>query len=123
MEDHTKEEMMAKRRKFREWYADRDADARMLTGLSIRELARRGYRLWGKAVADKAMARQVPEPDPLQEAYDILGLSPNCSGKMLRKMYQFRVQEVHPDTGGSDEAFKRVDGAMDRICDARGIKK
>ena len=112
---------MTKKSKFDQAYADWDAHLRMLTGLSIRDLARRGYKQWGKSVANNAML--TPETDPVQEAYDILGLSPNCSDKMLRKWYRWRVQEVHPDSGGSDEAFKRVDQAMDRICQARGIKK
>ena len=115
---------MARRRKFRQWYADRDADARMVTGRSLRQLGAKGWQLWGKDALRKIMAPQVPQPpDPLQEAYDILGLLPQCSDKALRKMYLVRVQEVHPDTGGSDEDFKRVDEAMDRICDVRGIKK
>ena len=115
---------MAKRGKFRKWWAERDADARMVTGRSIRQLGGQAWKLWGKDLAKKALTPPGPAtPDPLLEAYAVLGLSPLVSEKVLRKMYQFRVQEVHPDTGGSHEGFKKVDEAMDLICQARGIQK
>jgi len=69
------------------------------------------------------MAPEEP-PDALKEAYDILGVSPACSDRILRAAYRAAAKETHPDApSGSDEAFRRLDEAMNRICQARGIKK
>jgi hypothetical protein len=44
-------------------------------------------------------------------AYAVLGLAPGADEGRVREAYRERVKEVHPDHGGSREAFRRVQDA------------
>jgi len=44
-------------------------------------------------------------------AYAVLGLPPDADGETVRSAYRERVKEVHPDHGGDEEAFKRLQDA------------
>lgn len=114
---------MARRKGVRRALADIDGIARLVSGRSISQLVTKGWDLWGDELIKAFMRGETPPDDPLAQDYELLGVSPSCSDRILRAAYKARAQEVHPDTGGSDEAFKRVDEAMDRICQGRGIKK
>ncbi len=64
--------------------------------------------------------RQVRQPSrpnqSVTEAYQILGLNPGADADAVRKAYRKRVKETHPDTErGSEEAFKRVTEAYERL--------
>jgi curved DNA-binding protein CbpA len=52
---------------------------------------------------------------PASEAYDALGVSPDASQEAVRDAYRDRVKEVHPDSGGDEEAFKRVNRAYETL--------
>lgn len=102
---------------------DIDGIARILTGKSLSQMIKKGWDLWGADALKNLIVEQPPE-DPLRGDYELVGVSPSCSDRILRAAYKAKAQEVHPDKpGGSDEAFKTVDEAMDRICQARGIRK
>jgi hypothetical protein len=105
--------------------ADADGVARLVTGKSLAQLAGKGWDLFGDELIKALIGGRTPTlpEDPLAPDYEFLGVSPNCSDRILRAVYKSRAQEVHPDTGGSVEEFKKVDEAMDRICKARGIRK
>lgn len=52
-----------------------------------------------------------------EEAYDVLGVSPDADPATVRQAYRDRVKDVHPDRGGDEETFKRVSQAYERLRD------
>ncbi|WP_313691339.1 J domain-containing protein [Halorarum halobium] len=50
---------------------------------------------------------------PPADAYRELDLSPGASQADVKDAYRERVKETHPDSGGDEEAFKRVNRAYD----------
>lgn len=50
------------------------------------------------------------------QAYDILDVEPGVEESAIKRAYREKVKEVHPDTDtGSEEAFKRVNEAYERL--------
>lgn len=45
---------------------------------------------------------------PAAVAFDELGVSPDATPDAVTAAYRRRVKEVHPDTGGDPESFRRV---------------
>ena len=50
---------------------------------------------------------------PTDAAYDVLGLPSGADAEAVRRAYRRRVKEVHPDHGGDEEEFQRVQEAYD----------
>ena len=63
----------------------------------------------GAAGADRLGGRT----DVADAAFDVLGLSPGADEAAVRRAYRRRVKEVHPDHGGDEEEFRRVQEAYD----------
>lgn len=61
--------------------------------------------------------RRPPADDgpTLSEAYDALDVSADAEMEAVRTAYREKAKEVHPDSGGDEEEFKRVTAAYDRI--------
>jgi len=57
----------------------------------------------------------VDDGPTLAEAYDTLGLSPDAEMAEVKAAYREQVKETHPDSGGDEERFKRVNEAYDAI--------
>ncbi|WP_440007677.1 J domain-containing protein [Halomicrococcus sp. SG-WS-1] len=54
------------------------------------------------------------------EAYSILDVDPEADEESVRQAYREKVKTVHPDReDGSEEAFKRVNSAYERLQDDR----
>ena len=53
----------------------------------------------------------------MRTLYEILGLSPDADTDQVRSAYRARVKEVHPDAGGSNEAFSEVVIAYEILID------
>ena len=53
------------------------------------------------------------------EAYEVLGLKMGASPEEIKKRYKIRARETHPDTGGSDEDFRKVNEAYNILKKAR----
>ncbi|WP_338729500.1 DnaJ domain-containing protein [Haladaptatus sp. DJG-WS-42] len=75
---------------------------------------------WRGPRQDRRTQQRVRRPSrPNQsvvEAYRILGLDPGADAAAVKKAYRKRVKETHPDTErGSEEAFKRVTAAYERL--------
>lgn len=51
------------------------------------------------------------------EAAQILGIDHDADADTVKKAYRSKSKEAHPDRGGSDEAFARIDEAR-RVMDA-----
>lgn len=52
---------------------------------------------------------------PLSEAYDALDVERGASQESIKSAYREKVKEVHPDSGGDEEAFKRVNRAYEAL--------
>ncbi|MCP5419678.1 MAG: signal peptidase I [Gammaproteobacteria bacterium] len=73
-----------------------------------------------RALSKESSASNKPFPDhgkprsgelTLDEAYGVLGLSPNASDKALRKAYQRLISQHLPNSGSSEATANRPDGA------------
>lgn len=53
------------------------------------------------------------------EAREILGVGLTADEAEIRRRYREQVPEHHPDRGGDEEAFKRLNAAYDRLLDER----
>ena len=69
-----------------------------------------GHHLGRRLPFEVAEVHLGPEstPDPVAEAFDTLGLSKRADADDVEDAYRERVKEVHPDQGGSREAFSEV---------------
>jgi curved DNA-binding protein CbpA len=52
-----------------------------------------------------------------REAFDALGLDGDASQEQIKTAYRDRVKEVHPDSGGDEESFKRVNRAYETLTE------
>jgi DnaJ-domain-containing protein 1 len=59
-------------------------------------------------VPDVDYGEPVDEDDVVRAAFDALDLPVTADVETVRSAYRERVKDVHPDHGGSEEAFKRV---------------
>lgn len=58
---------------------------------------------------------QSEAPNNVQEAFRILGLSPDASHEEVRAAYREALREKHPDKGGSREEFHELQEAKDTL--------
>ena len=71
------------------------------------------------------LVRATPEMkahDELMESYGILGASPDDPDVLIKDIYRRKATFYHPDKGGDENKFKRLQKAYEVICKARGIK-
>jgi curved DNA-binding protein CbpA len=55
--------------------------------------------------------------DRMRNLYEVLGISPDASNDQVRAAYRTKVKEVHPDAGGSNQAFSEVVIAYEILID------
>lgn len=118
---------MPKKEKTKSWYAEIDAASRFATGRPLTYHARRWWNIFGKEAAEELWhdfsSRFLKDEDNLwPESYQVLGIAPGVSDLMVKAAYKIKAQEVHPDKGGTDEAFKKVQAAYEAICQERGMQ-
>ena len=73
----------------------------------------------------KDIATTSPEgsrKEGLLDAYDILGVSPDDPVELIKDVFRRKSMYYHPDKGGTDEKFKRLDAAYKLIMQTRGQK-
>lgn len=58
--------------------------------------------------------------EELLDAYDVLGASPDDPIELIRDVYRKKAMFYHPDKGGSEERFKRLQVAYEMIMQSRG---
>ena len=56
----------------------------------------------------------------LMDAYDILGVSPDDPIELITDVYRKKSMYYHPDKGGNEEKFKRLNKAYELISKSRG---
>lgn len=50
-----------------------------------------------------------------KDPYDVIGVARGCSDEELKAAYRAKAKELHPDTGGDEEAFKELQAAKDAM--------
>jgi hypothetical protein len=58
-----------------------------------------------------------PASAPDASAWSVLGLAPGASLADVRRAFQRRALETHPDQGGEAEAFQKVQRAYEKLVD------
>lgn len=53
----------------------------------------------------------------MADLYAILGVSPDATPDEIKRAYRRKARELHPDTGGDEEAFKEVQHAYHVLSD------
>lgn len=104
-----------------EWTAPRE-------GRSVTEEARRRARQQARARRGHAAgpgqgqrrrqraSRPGGESGPTaREAYETLGVEPGADESAVKRAYRERIKEVHPDQGGDEAEFRRVQKAYDTV--------
>lgn len=89
-------------------------------GREARQRARNGRGREGRARGPDGSGGPTGSPamDPgtlPAEAYRELDLPPDASQADVKHAYRERVKETHPDSGGDEEEFKRVNRAYDTL--------
>jgi hypothetical protein len=51
------------------------------------------------------------EGDTVEPSFAVLGLPPDATSEEVRSAYRDRVKEVHPDHGGDEDSFRRIQEA------------
>lgn len=67
-----------------------------------------GHHLGRRLPFDTPDVVREPTADPVRAAFETLGVSPDADAASVEAAYRDRVKEVHPDQGGSREAFTEV---------------
>ncbi|CAJ0948866.1 unnamed protein product, partial [Mesorhabditis belari] len=62
----------------------------------------------------------LPKTVALEKAYTFLGVSRNATDEQVKDAYKKRLLECHPDKGGSQELFVKLQSYLGIICVARG---
>jgi hypothetical protein len=65
---------------------------------------------------------RLPAPDDVEarsgrRARDVLDVRPHASREEIREAYREKIKEVHPDNGGTVEAFREVQDARDELLE------
>lgn len=55
----------------------------------------------------------MSSPSPDSDLYAVLGVAPDADADAIRTAYRRRAREAHPDRGGTDEQFQRVQHAWE----------
>ncbi|MFQ5976248.1 MAG: J domain-containing protein, partial [Candidatus Hydrothermarchaeales archaeon] len=53
------------------------------------------------------------------ESYEVLGVDPGASVMEIKKAYRELAKRYHPDIGGDDETFKRINEAYQSLIEVR----
>ena len=51
----------------------------------------------------------------MQDPYSVLGVNPGATKDEVKKAFKKRAMETHPDRGGNEEEFKKVNEAYEQI--------
>jgi hypothetical protein len=80
--------------------------------------ALRGQERWGVGNLEQAFQGYLALPAPRQW-WTVLGVSPQASDDEVRAAYRALARQTHPDAGGEQDAFVRVQAAYERAMQGR----
>lgn len=58
-----------------------------------------------------------------KEYYDTLGIDTSASEKDIKRAYRHKAMKTHPDKGGNEEDFKKLNEAYEILCDPNKRKE
>lgn len=87
-------------------------------GLHIEAI--RGQQRWGVGTVDQAFAGYPALPVPGTNWWEVLKVDKNANEETLRYAYRFAVKRSHPDAGGNQEEFLRIQKAWEQLCKEKG---
>lgn len=61
--------------------------------------------------------------ESFDEACAVLGVDPEATWEEIKRVYQIKAQYAHPDKGGDEARFKRIQRAFEIIEKVKGPKK
>jgi len=71
-----------------------------------------------KAKAPKTEPPKAKAPKPMKEThYSVLGIAKTATALEIKKAYRNAVLKVHPDKGGSNDLFRKVQHAYEMLRD------
>jgi len=72
---------------------------------------------------NKDINKLRPKDIKIDNPYIILGVSPDDSIKLIKKIYKLKAKEYHPDVGGDNEKFIMLDRAYKEILSRKRREK
>jgi hypothetical protein len=81
----------------------------------------RGQDRWGVGTIDQAFAGYEALPAPKSTWWDILGVSQRATDGEVSVAYRSLAKTNHPDTGGNQEEFLRIQGAYEQWKKERNL--
>jgi len=101
----------------------RDADdiTYLVTGRRIKDFVKKGVELFGEDVLRKFTGEEKVALAP-DNPYLVLEVRPEASDLVVKAAFRAMMLKAHPDVGGSNEAAKRLNKALDEISKLRGRK-
>lgn len=99
---------------------------------AVAHVARHGINTLWKTFQPIEPGQEVPklppeEPrattatDDPEDPYAVMGVHKNTPSEILKAVYVAWAKHHHPDVGGDEETFKRVNVAWDKIKEERGL--
>ncbi len=62
---------------------------------------------------------QLAAPEMQRDPYEVLGVRPDTAIEDIEALYTIKAKRAHPDVGGSEDAMKELNSAIERIRDER----
>jgi len=92
------------------------------SGMSIQDMYRQCVVNVMEQVND-AVGREIKRmKKPSYNPFDVLGVAPNASEEDVKRAYRDKAKLLHPDKGGNEEQFKRIQIAYEVIKKLKGWK-
>jgi hypothetical protein len=107
--------------------------AERVAGCKLLEIEGSWARAWSNVLAGQEPwpSKRAPEADEAVRAakrvaaptvWQTLGLTPKATTPEIKRAYRQRALAAHPDRGGSDEAFRKLQSAYEAALERRATR-